>query len=387
MPHHVFLSYSRKDSDVMARIRDDFHASGLSVWTDQGIEPGTASWKRAIEEAILDAGSLVCILSPDAAESTWVRAELDFAELQGKPVFLILARGDERRSIPFGFASFQWIDIRQEARYSSGIQLLITTLNKHVENRKEVDNFSYRPTIMSILPAPFEWCDVPAGTIVLADARNYTTPGTIGGRFDVPVFRIAKYPITNAQFQAFLDASDGYASRRCWEYSKQAIEWHTQNPQPQATTFPGDDLPRTNVTWYEAVAFCQWLSYRTGDQISLPTERQWQRAAQGDENYLYPWGNQFDSERCSCNRNSTLPVTYFPDGASVYGVMDMSGNVWEWCVDNWQTGAADLSGKDIRSLRGGSYYDELHLLMVNHRKGGYPQDGDYFRGFRLISQV
>jgi formylglycine-generating enzyme required for sulfatase activity len=120
--------------------------------------------------------------------------------------------------------------------------------------------------------------------------------------------------------------------------------------------------------------------------MSLPTEQQWQRAAQGDTDWHYPWGDQFDSERCSCNRKTTLPVAHFPDGASAYGVMDMSGNVWEWCVDNWQTGANDLSGKDIRSLRGGSYYDETHLLTASHRTGGYPQDRNFFRGFRLIAQ-
>jgi hypothetical protein len=119
MRHHIFLSYSRKDTAVMQQLRHDLNMAGLSIWTDEGIEPGTSSWKRAIESAILDAGCLVAILSPDASQSQWVRAELDFAELQGISIFPILARGEERTSIPFGFAASQ-----NEPLFPSGLQHL-----------------------------------------------------------------------------------------------------------------------------------------------------------------------------------------------------------------------------------------------------------------------
>jgi formylglycine-generating enzyme required for sulfatase activity len=111
MPH-IFLSYSRKDASLMARMRTDLRAEGLEVWTDEGIKPGTPSWKRAIEDAIRNAGCLICILSPDAAQSRWVREELDFAEARGKQIFLVMARGNEDDAVPFGFSTHQWVDIR-----------------------------------------------------------------------------------------------------------------------------------------------------------------------------------------------------------------------------------------------------------------------------------
>src|SRR4051794_34087489 len=121
MQHHIFLSYSRKDADLMVRLRDDLKTSGFTVWEDTGIVAGTPSWKRAIENAIRNAVCLVCILSPDAALSDWVRAELDFAQLQNKQIFLVLARGSERDSIPFGFAASQWVDIRSAQNSSQAI--------------------------------------------------------------------------------------------------------------------------------------------------------------------------------------------------------------------------------------------------------------------------
>ncbi len=353
MQHHIFLSYSRKDADIMTRLRDDFRAAGLSVWTDEGIEPGTLSWKRTIEAAILGAGCLVCVLSPDAASSNWVRAELDFAELQGKPTFLILARGDERSAIPFGYASFQWVDLRADTAYAPGLMRLVMTIQRQLETGDLIPA-AVHVSAKTILPPPFDWCAVPGGSVHLTDARNYTTPGTSGGIYDVKDFQIAKYPITNAQFQTFINASDGYQTRDCWMFSKVALEWHLKNPLPQPTTFPGDDLPCTNVTWYEAIAFCRWLNARTGETISLPTEQQWQRAARNDDERRYPWGDDFDSESCSCDKKSTTPVTRFPNGASPYGVMDMSGNVLEWCLNNWQTGSIDAAENVIRVLRGGS---------------------------------
>jgi formylglycine-generating enzyme required for sulfatase activity len=113
MPH-IFLSYSRNDAALMERVRADFRANGLDVWTDEGIKPGTPSWKRAIEDAIRSAGCLVCILSPDAAQSRWVREELDFAEGRDKRIFLLMAHGDEDEAVPFGFSTHQWVDIRHD---------------------------------------------------------------------------------------------------------------------------------------------------------------------------------------------------------------------------------------------------------------------------------
>src|SRR3990172_5183662 len=114
---------------------------------------------------------------------------------------------------------------------------------------------------------------------------------------------MAKYPITNAQFHIFVDALDGYMNPQWRDFSSAAKAWHAEHPQP---SYPSFDFksphPRVNVSWYESMAFCQWLNAQIKQseyQIILPTETQWQRAAVGDTGYIYPWGDEFDPKKCN----------------------------------------------------------------------------------------
>lgn len=118
--HHIFLSYSRQDSDIVFKLHDQLEAEGLSVWIDrEGIQPGTPSWRKTIQDAIDNASCLLVVLSPDAKESHWVGEELNYAQTQGKRIFYALARGDERTAIPFGHSAAQWVDLRDPAVYQA----------------------------------------------------------------------------------------------------------------------------------------------------------------------------------------------------------------------------------------------------------------------------
>jgi hypothetical protein len=92
-PADIFLSYSRKDSQMKERLAQDLRQAGFSVWTDDGLVPGTSSWHQAIENQIESAGCLVVMLSPDAKASVWVRRELDYGVAQGKRIFPAMIRG------------------------------------------------------------------------------------------------------------------------------------------------------------------------------------------------------------------------------------------------------------------------------------------------------
>jgi serine/threonine protein kinase len=128
---HIFLSYSRADSDLMARVRDELSSSGFKVWTDGNLTPGTPSWKDGIEQAIEGAGCVVVILSPDSKQSEWVKRELDYALAYGLPIFPVLARGDERSAVPFALISTQRVDIREQ--YAQGIQNLMNAIRQQVK--------------------------------------------------------------------------------------------------------------------------------------------------------------------------------------------------------------------------------------------------------------
>lgn len=239
--------------------------------------------------------------------------------------------------------------------------------------------------VTDLLPPPFEWCEIPSGVVSIRDASAINPPGSKGGQFTVPQFSMAKYPVTNAQFQIFVDAANGYANPNWWDFSLDAARWRRDNPAPKATAFPGSDFPRTNVCWYEAIAFCLWLSETTAQMITLPTIQQWQRAAEGNDNRLFPWGNNFDQKLCNFKTRGASPVTQFLGGASPYGVMDMVGNVLEWCLNEWSSGDTDLKTGSRRLLKGGSWHkSRLEELEITYLFWNYSDFRVDNRGFRIV---
>ena len=125
---HVFLSYSRDDVSIMMRIRKELEDEGIGVWTDEGLVPGTESWKRDIERAIKGALGFVVLLSPTAKQSLWVERELGFARVHEIKIFPVLVHGEPSNAIPIELINAQWIDIRQEVDFSAQIQNLILAL-------------------------------------------------------------------------------------------------------------------------------------------------------------------------------------------------------------------------------------------------------------------
>ncbi len=209
--------------------------------------------------------------------------------------------------------------------------------------------------VENILPQPFEWVYIPAGALIIN-----------GGKSFLDVFNIAKYPITNAQFEIFSQAPDGYQDPKWWIFLPQARLWRVNNATPQRRAFVQNDHPRANVNRYEAIAFCNWLTNRFNShapelpplEFTLPTEQQWQRASLEDGQRNYPWGNEFDISYCNIKESGigqTTPVTTYPKGASPYGVMDTFGNVSEWCLNT-----ENRTGNDIAARLGGSWNSSLN---------------------------
>lgn len=232
-----------------------------------------------------------------------------------------------------------------------------------------------------------EWCAIPGG-MVTVDSSGKNGSGRWNTYYVEP-FNISKYPVTNGQFQLFVDDPDGYASPRWWNFSQFAMEWRLKNPQPKLPRFKGDDRPRENVTWYEAVAYSGWLGSKLHKNISLPTEQQWQRAAQGDDGRLFPWGNEFDKSRANTResrvRMTTLVMRY-ENGVSPYGVYDMAGNVWEWCLndENADENTPDLTVNANRAVHGGSFIGVQQRAQAPFRFYLSPVYFYATIGFRLV---
>ncbi len=173
----------------------------------------------------------------------------------------------------------------------------------------------------------------------------------------------------------------------------------TKRAMPKEPSWKWQDThPIVNVTWDDAVAYAKWAG------VNLPTEAQWEKAARGTDGRIYPWGNKWDETKCANWSNSgegdTPKGTHsdgsFPAGASPYGMMDMAGNVWEWCADWYgadyyktapaknSTGPATGS---FHVLRGGSWYNGYgdYYGIVNRgacRSGRYPGNCDIIIGLR-----
>lgn len=125
----VFLSYSRRDARLMRRVRADLRAEGFNVWTDDNLKPGTPSWMQGIESAIGSAMCIIVLLSPDSRKSEWVEKELSTAKIHRKQIIPLLARGDERTSVPLLLSNMQYADVRTEPDYKRRMRDLTRVLH------------------------------------------------------------------------------------------------------------------------------------------------------------------------------------------------------------------------------------------------------------------
>jgi formylglycine-generating enzyme required for sulfatase activity len=203
---------------------------------------------------------------------------------------------------------------------------------------------------------------------------------------------MGKYPVTYAQYEEFA-ADGGYEVRAYW--TEAGWVWKGDRRQPaywNDREWHIHDHPINGVTWYESYAFTRWLSTQSKLHIALPTEAQWQRTAQGDDGREYPWGNGFDTACCNTSQSGigkTTPVTQYPEGASPFGVLDMSGNVWEWCLPKWRERyqlPEDMAveGAQVRVQRGGAFDFSPTYARVASRDDTKPSNHRSHDGFRVV---
>ena len=127
----LFLSYSRKDGDAMHVVQEALREAGLSVWTDEGLEPGRQSWQDVIAEALKQAHAMVVLLSPNSAQSTWVKNEIGFAQTLNKRIFPVLIGGEAATAVPIGLINAQWVEGRQDLHHAV-TQELLPALRRHL---------------------------------------------------------------------------------------------------------------------------------------------------------------------------------------------------------------------------------------------------------------
>ena len=231
----------------------------------------------------------------------------------------------------------------------------------------------------------FTWIAIPGGPFWMGSNPRDAAPPFANElpqeQIALPTFCISRVPITNRQYQRFVSATQHPAPG------------HWMNGQPAPGT---EEFPVTYVSWHDAQAFCAWAGVR------LPSEAEWEKAARGEDGRWWPWGDGLpDQTRCHFNGQSqgvapagqsVLPVGRFPLGASVYGVLDLAGNVWEWTNSLLRPypyqpndGRESATKPGPRVVRGGSYNHDLRQIRCAARDGMAAGVRDVYIGFRVAA--
>ncbi|MFN8473873.1 MAG: SUMF1/EgtB/PvdO family nonheme iron enzyme [Anaerolineae bacterium] len=230
---------------------------------------------------------------------------------------------------------------------------------------------------------------IPSGGLTMVE-------GSTENVVDVPTFFIGRYPVTVAQFEAYVDASG-------------------QTPVNKQSLRDPVNRPVRYISWSEAMNYCRWLAgtlrvwadtpqpladwlrgtgERPPGRITLPSEAEWEKAARGTAEHTYPWGEQPNPNRANYRDTKigdTSSVGCFPSGASPYGIEEMAGNVWEWTrsiLKNYpydpKDGREDEAIEGNRVVRGGAFIDNATSLRCSFRGRYSPFYGGNDQGFRVV---
>jgi len=372
--------------------RDEIGVEGIAAFLEQGAV--LDSWWR---EPILLAAGYLSVNNPETARAF-------IQSLAG----LSPAAQERRRHLSAdvqlaatelaGAACMEWQQILPENKTSLGNHLsrlfrdpdLMTQSRSGL--RAQAGNTlarlgDQRPEVMTL--EAMEFCLVPAGPLWMGAADD----DKLSKEFEKPLhlnksitreYWVARYPVTQAQFRLFV-AAGGYTQAAYWSEAQSAGYWEKtdfkgksdnkcrQEPNIYSALFNFPNHPVVGVSWYEALAFCRWLTqwYREkslspAGEFRLPTEAEWEKAARGGEQILltpirqkltgiqiavsekqtentqsqrrYPWGEEIDPNRSNYEKTgigATSAVGCFRGGVSPCGCEEMSGNVWEWTRSLW----------------------------------------------------
>lgn len=421
----VFLCHASQDKPVVRELYQRLLAEGwMNPWLDEEKLIAGQNWDMEIEKAVETSDAvIVCLSNHSVTKEGYIQKELKTIVKQAleKPegVIFIIPLRLEKCPVPHSLEQYQYQDYFPPSNRNGSYQRLIVALKSRAESL-EIST--------QITPVDFY-------KFILIPPQNRTPP-----------FWIAKYPVTNGQYERFLNSPD-YADKELWvnfprydedcipekeDWEEMAWQWYegrVSELKPRLWNDPEFGIiqrnnPVVSVSWYEANAYCKWLARHWNElpemeinpeinpaQIRLPTRNEWLNAAGGDEPYRrFPWdppGKETIDPREKLRRGNfsrqlkgTSPVDTYPEGASPYGVMDMCGNVWEWLAnpflseesvlnkDEREEGfhkSMGIKGYAMMELRGGSWKEFENLISVGYSRSDLPEGRDYDWGFRIVA--
>lgn len=404
----IFISYRRADSKyVVDRIRDRLIAAygEDAVFRDIESIPIGLNFSDVLDEAtstcnvmlvvigsqwasITDAQGNKRLFDPNDFTRIEVETGLAHKEILVIPVLVMNAAMPGPKDIPESLGDLLFrnaISVRNDPDFNPDVQRLLQGINRFVGTAPISIQYFEPETIY-----------IPAGTFIMGSPAGEGIPNheTPQHEVSLPEYRIGKYPVTNAQYEEFI--------RQTGRLVTPAMGWDGQRvPQDRELH------PVSGVMWYEALAYCQWLSEKTSRSYSLPNEAQWEKACRGGRYSIYPWGDEPDPKRSNHGCAMLAPVNAYPP-QNDFGCFDLVGNIRQWTCTLWgekriapeskyaypwrDDRRNDLSAnRQIRRVvRGSSYKDNPGALRCSTRSGQLPEDVGFpeaRHGFRVIMLV
>ena len=394
-PLKVFISYKWEDDSHnkwVEKLATDLRQAGIDAkldrWEVRLGDSFTDYMTSKIDEAdvvlfIMTTASVAAAEAPKGKVGA-VKFEIQLAKaraIASENIRLIGVYREGDKTVAH-LRDHRYADFRDDSRYSEALGALIDDLTGRVSP----------PPLSKGKPAL-----IPAGTFQMGSEDGYDREKPVH-TVSVNEFYMDVYEVTNAQFKKFIDAKPE------WGQDRIPSQYHHGH---YLSLWNGDDYPSGKgdhpvvyVSWYAAMAYAQWAGKR------LPTEAEWEYAARGGlEGKKYPWGDSIDESKANYDYGDTKVVgSYAPNG---YGLYDMAGNVWEWCLDEYDSdfyaqGVRDnpIAGETIskviedfpnvkenRVVRGGSWLGSPNSLRVAGRNGSGPTSASSNVGFRCAGSV
>ena len=365
-----------------------------SVFRDLDDIPAGVDFRAVLNEETSDCNIMLVIIGPQWAGITDVNGNKrlfdpnDYTRIEVEtglrglsenkttvfPVLVMNAPMPSARDLPESLAQLTYqnaISVRNDPDFNNDIERLIRDIRRSRGYAEEDISAEYfEPKTIYIAEGPF-WMGSPA----LEGIPAHETPQC---ELTLPAFRIGKYPVKNSQYEVFI--------RQTRRIVSLGMGWDGQKV-PEGL----QDHPVAGVTWFDALAYCQWLKETTGRNYSLPNEAQWEKACRGGNNFIYPWGDEFDPGRSNCGRPNLASVDAYP-AQNDYGCFDFVGNVLQWTCSLWgekriapdpeyrypweDDARNDLHANSQirRVVRGSSFRAEPKFLRCSARSGQAPAD-------------
>ena len=387
-PLRVFLCHSSNDKPSVRELYQKLRAeTWLQPWLDEEeLYPGQ-DWNLEIEKAVEAADAiLVCLSNNSITKEGYVQREirivLDYADYKPEGTLYVIPIRLEACVPPRRLARWQYADYFEGQR-ERGFQRLLVSLKRRADGlgltfelpaTQEIKPTEDKKPVLTppapkparVAPPPnklilsngMEFMRVPAGRFLMGSTKENKLADSDERpqhSVDIPYdYFIARFPVANELYNVYVKAKG---------IKHPVSGWGTKK-----------DHPVVNVSWNDAMAYCWWLSDLLRSELPsslvlrLPTEAEWEKAARGVDGREYPWGNEFDKNKCNTSEgsrgNTTAVGLYSPQGDSPYGCADMSGNVWEWTHSlkkkypyNASDGRENEKASGNRVLRGGSFND------------------------------